>query len=69
MKLTGDRCRCGACGEYFNSTRAFDKHRVGPYESRSCMTAEQMREKGMDVNARGFWITARNMSLWPALPA
>lgn len=29
MKLRGDRCRCTACGELFNSTHAFDKHRVG----------------------------------------
>lgn len=27
-KLTGDRCRCTACGELFNSTFAFDKHRI-----------------------------------------
>lgn len=27
--LRGDRCRCTACGELFNSTFAFDKHRIG----------------------------------------
>ena len=29
--LKGCRCQCAACGEYFGSERAFDRHRVGDY--------------------------------------
>ena len=55
MKLTGDRCQCTACGEYFNSTYAFDRHRVRYV----CRTAEELRAKGWSVNAAGFWITSK----------
>lgn len=57
MKLTGDKCLCRACGEYFNSTKAFDMHRRGPMEDRVCLTPTRMSEKGMSKNAKGFWIT------------
>lgn len=30
--LTGERCRCRACGEYFNSAKAFDRHRFGAWD-------------------------------------
>lgn len=70
MKLVGDRNQCTACGRYFNSTAAFDKHRVGdfsphekhpsPYGMRRCMTEDEMTGKGMAVSSRGFWVTARN---------
>lgn len=65
-KLTGSRCRCGGCGEVFNSLSAFDAHRVGPYRQwwepvaapdRRCLTAEQMAAKGMALNVRGYWVT------------
>lgn len=58
MKLTGDRCQCTVCGEYFNSTHAFEKHRYGPYEDRSCMSPEEMLSKGWGKNSKGFWVTA-----------
>lgn len=66
MKLTGSRCRCGKCGERFNSLSAFDAHRVGPYRQfsdpidapdRRCLAVAEMFRKGMGWNARGFWIT------------
>lgn len=57
--LHGDRKFCGACGKYFNSTFAFDKHRTGDFGAdRRCMTESEMRAKGMDTNASGFWISA-----------
>jgi hypothetical protein len=37
-----DRCRCFACGEYFNSTYAFTKHRAGR------LFREQMKRAGHD---------------------
>lgn len=55
--LTGDRCQCAACLEYFNSTRAFDRHRRGVYPDRRCRTPDEMTAAGMSVNAAGFWIT------------
>jgi len=62
MKLAGDRCQCAGhpyrgCGEYFNSTRAFDKHRTGEYSSRRCLSQAEMRAIGMAQNAAGFWVT------------
>jgi hypothetical protein len=56
--LRGDRCQCAACGALFNSTRAFDMHRVGKGADRSCLTAEQMRNRGMAINTPGFWCTS-----------
>ena len=59
-KLSGDRCRCPTCGEYFNSTRAFDRHRTGTYQplERRCLTTAEMEVRGMSRNVRGFWITS-----------
>jgi hypothetical protein len=46
------------CGEYFNSIRAFDRHRVSVYPSnRRCLSGEEMLDHGMSVNKSGFWIT------------
>lgn len=57
--LRGDRCQCGACGFYFNSTKAFDRHRRGtPGKDRRCRTVEEMTKAGMAQNAKGFWVTA-----------
>ena len=57
-RLTGSRCLCRACGERFNSTAAFDRHRVDAFaDSRRCLTAEEMSRLGMTRNAAGFWIT------------
>lgn len=59
MKLTGNRCQCPACGEYFNRVSTFDKHRVGPYDGkRKCLTRAEMADKGWSVNAAGFWVTS-----------
>lgn len=66
-KLTGDRCKCSACGEYFNSTKAFDKHRRGKYmpNERRCLSKEEMEIKKMSLSEKGFWITDK----MPSLPA
>ena len=62
-KLTGNRCRCGACGDYFNSTSTFDRHRTGKFaplgvwpHSRRCLTPSEMEAKGWQRNSAGFWI-------------
>lgn len=60
MKLTGDRNQCRGCGEYFNSTFAFEKHRIGEFgEDRRCMTVDEMRGAKMDKNAAQFWVSSR----------
>jgi hypothetical protein len=64
--ISGDQCLCRACGQYFNSTYAFDKHRVGPCrqlsepasEARRCRTEDEMRAAGMALSAKGLWISA-----------
>jgi hypothetical protein len=59
MKLSGDRNQCPGCGEFFNSTFAFDKHRTGAFgKDRRCLTVAEMQDKGMDRNAAGFWISS-----------
>jgi hypothetical protein len=60
-RLRGDHCRCGTCGQEFNSTKAFDRHRVGDYadESRRCLSIAEMKSLGMVKNAGGWWITER----------
>lgn len=59
MKVLGEsRNQCGRCREYFNSNSAFELHRTGEHGvNRRCMTVEEMRGRGMDVNAAGFWVT------------
>jgi hypothetical protein len=55
--LRGDRNQCQGCKEYFNSTSAFDKHRVGEFgKDRRCRTTEEMTALGMGLNADGFWV-------------
>jgi hypothetical protein len=62
LVLKHDRCRCPTCGEYFNSTYAFDKHRSGEWERRFCRSPDQMATLGMVKNNRGFWVSSR--CLW-----
>jgi len=63
LRLTGSRCRCSACGEAFNSTSVFDRHRVGGWQGRGadrrCLSQSEMRARGWDRNAHGFWIERR----------
>jgi hypothetical protein len=54
--LTGDRNQCTGCGEFFNSSGAFDHHRIGPFTSRRCLSAEEMQAKGMALNGAGYWV-------------
>jgi len=58
-RLTGARCKCGACGELFNSVRAFDRHRTGSFQPlmRRCRTPKEMQALRMSRKRAGFWIT------------
>ena len=61
MILRGDRNQCPQCGEYFNSTAAFDKHRTGTHGvDRGCLKVSEMAAKGMAKNSEGWWVTALN---------
>jgi putative DNA primase/helicase len=58
-RLVGNRCRCPACGEYFNSEKSFDQHRVGKYtEDRRCKTVDDMEASGMILSDTG-WLARR----------
>lgn len=49
-------CLCrGGCGRYFQSVRAFDRHRDGPWDKRRCCTTPRMAERGLVLDPRGFW--------------
>lgn len=57
-RLTGSRCLCRGCNEYFNSVYAFDRHRIWASSTvQRCLTHAEMVGKGMSVNASDFWIT------------
>jgi hypothetical protein len=60
-RLTGNRCQCPKCGEYFNGVQPFDRHRVGTYakagqpNTRRCLTVAELDAAGSIRNAAGFW--------------
>jgi putative DNA primase/helicase len=53
---------CGACDHSFNSTTAFDEHRIGkftrdpPTHGRRCLSTDEMLARGMTQGKRG-WLT------------
>lgn len=57
-KWAGKRIEhCTECHQTFTGNTSGDKHRVGPFfpGGRRCLTADEMRAKGMAQNARGQW--------------
>lgn len=63
LRLTGSRCQCRGCFEYFNSSGVFALHRVGDWKNnganRRCLTVEEMTARGWLKNAPSFWIRSR----------
>lgn len=60
-RLTGHRCQCTGCGEFFNSVSAFDWHRVTPLSAngtprlrstRRYLTAEVSLRNGIKLKNR-----------------
>jgi hypothetical protein len=49
------RSTCGNCHAVFPTTRAFEMHRVGRFNSseRRCLTPVEMQARGMSQNGRG----------------
>ena len=59
-KLSGRRCQCCGCGEYFNGERGFDRHHVGVHGvNRRCLSIAEMIARGWYRNAAGFWAITR----------
>lgn len=61
--------RCEACKAHFRSISAFDHHREGEYSgtsrrkhTRHCLSADEMRAKGMAQASNGNWfvLSAQN---------
>lgn len=57
-RLTGSRCQCMVCGDYFGSERGFDRHRVGEIGApdRRCLAATELAASGWVRDRRGFWL-------------
>lgn len=57
MELTGDRNQCPTCGEYFSTTKAFERHRVGNFDkkTRRCLSVSEIRAYPMRKDSKGFW--------------
>lgn len=69
-KLTGNRCQCTVCGEYFNGVQPFDHHRVGEHgHNRHCMTVARMAAAGFIRNTAGFWCERADPNAKPRAPA
>ena len=58
-RLTGCRCQCPTCGDYFGNVRGFDRHRIGTLgaSDRRCMSLAEMMAAGWERNGRGFLLT------------
>ena len=59
-------CKCAACGEYFQTVLAFDRHRIGSYGEehagkfgvggdRRCVDVASMAEAKLSLNPKGYW--------------
>ena len=57
-RLSGSRCQCTVCNDYFGSERGFDRHRIGEVGSpdRRCLTADELAAGGWMRDGRGFWL-------------
>jgi len=55
----GDVNQCPTCFTVFNSTAAFDKHRVGPFTARRCLSDDEMLAKCMGPNRYGRWVSEK----------
>lgn len=53
-------CKCTACGEYFGGVFAFDMHRHGLSDDRSCLAPSAVSDRqfhpSLKLNAKGYWV-------------
>ena len=58
-------CQCGECEEYFAAPSTFDLHRtfenpkVEDWDTRRCMTPDEMEKTGLRRNPYGVWLDKR----------
>jgi hypothetical protein len=61
--LRDDRNECPTCGALFESSDAFDAHRIGNFatpskpNTRRCLTAQEMHDAGFRPNRAGFLLS------------
>lgn len=55
LRVGSNRCRCGACGRFFGSVTAFDRHQRLARGDLRCLTDDEMRARGMVRGAAGWW--------------
>jgi hypothetical protein len=73
VKLRGDRNECPTCGALFDTSEAFDAHRVGNFATRSkpntrrCLSATEMHYAGFRQNRDGFLLTEVEHKYRPAI--
>ena len=60
-----DKCQCPTCKLYFNSTHAFDKHRIGKLPHKSCLPIAVMQSCGWTQGPKGHWRTPRRAADFP----
>jgi len=57
--LRGNRCQCTGCGDFFNSTSTFDRHRTGRFDvpgDRRCLSGNELIARGWSRNTARLWI-------------
>lgn len=63
FRKLGNKCQCARCSCVFRSLSTFDKHRVGPWADRRCLTHQEMQDRGFRQRADGVWMGKAN-PLW-----
>ena len=58
LPFASNKCQCGSCREYFGGVRAFELHRIGPADDRSCLGVAGMENKRLTPNDKGYWTRA-----------
>jgi hypothetical protein len=77
--MKNGNCRCSGCSQAFYSETAFTMHRVDDFGSRDkpstrrCLSAKEMRAKGMQRSPKGVWNSGQfqwrieQAELWPQI--
>lgn len=50
-----NHCQCGGCGLYFQTVKAFDRHRIGVGLNRGCLPQSEMAANSLHRDAQGFY--------------
>ena len=55
LRAGSNSCRCAVCNLSFKGVSGFDRHRVGPWTDRRCLTKRELLALGFEPNTKGFW--------------